>query len=426
MTKASRIAVASTVGAGAFALSAAGAAAAATMVARAPLTPVASEPPLLTVQHADVHCVTLTASRSAEWPGVFGIRQQGGAVHARIGDIIAKPTPTTVVRRILAADTREHLAPGPAARNGLFWAGTPMHAHGMPFQDVTIDSPVGSMPSWLVPGAAPSAGGPDPARTWAITIHGHGSVRGEGLRVLPLLHALGLTTLMVSYRNDAGAAPSPDRLLHLGAQEWEDVDAAIAFALRHGARRILLIGFSMGGAIALRTSFFSEHRDVIDSLILDAPAVDWEVILEHHTRLRRVPQPLALAARSLMTHPRWSRSVRLLEPILLNEMTTDYAADALRHPTLLIHSREDEVVPYEPSRLLAHSRPDLVHLRTWDMASHTREWNLDPARWESQILTWIQQRSAGAGFPINRVDPSALPIRQPSAPAQPLSSGRRL
>src|SRR5699024_8278802 len=218
--------------------------------------------------------VHLDDSKVTRRGGLLALRQAGGAVHVRLGPVQGRPTPTTVSRPLLAVDTDQPLEVARAASNGFFWAGTPETAHGLPTEEIEVDSPVGRMPAWLVR--------PDPAEgsaegvsdTWAILIHGHGSARGEALRIIPLLHRLGLTSLTITYRNDVGAPASADRMHHLGSAEWEDTEAAIDEAVARGARRIVLVGWSMGGGIALRTSVRSKHRDRIAALVLDSPAVD--------------------------------------------------------------------------------------------------------------------------------------------------------
>ena len=56
---------------------------------------------------------------------------------------------------------------------------------------------------------------------------------------------------------------------------------------------------------------------------------------------------------------------------------------------LVIHSVDDEFVPYGPSAELARLRPDIVTWRPWEQARHVREWNTDPARWERYVREFL-------------------------------------
>lgn len=260
------------------------------------------------------------------------------------------------------------------------------------------------------------------AGTWVILVHGHGATRGEALRVIPLLRELGLTTLTITYRNDTGAPASADSMHHLGAAEWEDAEAALAHALDAGAERVVLFGFSMGGGIALRTSVLSAHKDRIAGLILDSPAVDWRDILTYHAKAMRAPAPMRRLALWMMSSPLGRRLVRLHEPLALAEMHPAFYAEHLTHPALLIHAGDDTTVPLAPSRELARLAPGLVRYVEVEGASHTREWNRDPAAYERLIAEHL------VGLLGLDVDPAALrlPIRDPASPAGEGSTGERI
>jgi len=278
------------------------------------------------------------------------------------------------------------------------------------------------MPAWLVRPDASHGAVPGNADTWAILVHGHGSARGEALRVIPLLHRLGLTSLTITYRNDVGSPASADRMHHLGADEWEDTEAAIEYALAQGARRIVLMGWSMGGGIVLRTSVRSAHRERLAALVLDSPAVDWRDILIFHASALKAPAPMRRLALWMMTSQIGARMVRLHEPLALDEMTPEYYEEHLAHPTLLFHALDDRTVPPEPSRQLAGLRPDLIEFVPVEGASHTREWNRDPARYERRLADYLVEvlelgESAGT---------FEVPVRDPALPALEGSIGLRL
>lgn len=407
-----------------FTLSAGLLTAAARVLARLPLVPRESlrGMPDLTVRAVHPDRVHLDDSRAAGRGELLAVRQGGGTVHVRLGPVTGRPTPTTVSRPVLGLDTDEPLQVARARSNGFFWAGTPETAHGLPTEEVRIDSPVGDMPAWLVrpdPRAGSLAGHED---TWVILIHGHGSARGEALRVLPLLHRLGLTSLAITYRNDIGAPASADRMHHLGSAEWEETEAAIEHAIAHGARRIVLLGWSMGGGIALRASVRSAHRDRIAALVLDSPAVDWQDILAYHATALRAPAGMRRLALWMMTSRFGARLVRLREPLALHEMTPTYYAEHLAHPVLLFHALDDTTVPPAPSRLLAAERPDLIEFVPVEGASHTREWNRDPARYERRLADYLV-RVLGLDVAAEGIE---VPVRDPAAPALAGSIGLRL
>jgi fermentation-respiration switch protein FrsA (DUF1100 family) len=74
----------------------------------------------------------------------------------------------------------------------------------------------------------------------------------------------------------------------------------------------------------------------------------------------------------------------------------------LRTPTLILHSVDDEYVPYGPSALLAERNPEMVTFEPFHQARHTKEWNVDPERWESRVKAWLRQQLAP------RLNPGAL------------------
>ena len=136
------------------------------------------------------------------------------------------------------------------------------------FRTVTIPEPLGPAPAWLVPGGR---------KRWAIVVHGMGAPRG--LPLLPVLHNAGLSTIVMSYRNDPGAPPSPDGLTHLGADEWHDLDAAAGYAVQHGARRLTLVGYSMGGAMVCDFLRRSQRAGLVADVVLDSPVLEWRRLL---------------------------------------------------------------------------------------------------------------------------------------------------
>nr|WP_276610952.1 alpha/beta fold hydrolase [Kineococcus siccus] len=240
------------------------------------------------------------------------------------------------------------------------------------------------MPSWSVPPAAEVADG-----TWAVLVHGRGATREEALRAVALLHRLGVGCLVPSYRNDPDGPASPAATYGLGDTEWPDVEAVVRYALDAGARRVLLVGWSMGGAIVLQLLARSPLAEAVSAVVLDAPVVDWRDVLDHQARARGLPVPLGRYGVRLLRHPLARRLVGLEGPLDLRLLDWVRRAEELALPVLLLHSDDDDYVPSGPSRRLAEARPDLVTYVASTQARHTKEWNVDPQGWERAVADFV-------------------------------------
>lgn len=254
-------------------------------------------------------------------------------------------------------------------------------AVGLKFEDVVVTSDVGDLPTWLVP----PAGDADPRAgdTWIVFAHGRGGSREEALRYLPLWHELGHPVVVPTYRNDAGAPSAPDNRYGLGETEWRDVDAAVGYALANGADEVVLAGWSMGGAIVLQILDRSEHAEAVTGVVLDAPVLDWVDVLEYQGGQVGLPEWWSGLAVHL---------VELRGSLDFDDYDWVARADELPPdvPILLIHSEGDEFVPNGPSVALARERPDVVTLITDYTADHTREWNVDPDRYDADMREWFE------------------------------------
>ena len=330
--------------------------------------------------------IHLPADEETTVPGTYGLYFNQGAGHAVIGDIVEyDPRSRTVSREILSV-TRGDIR---RARRGR-WTGVvypdPLAA-GVKFEDITLESDAGSLPAWLLP-----TDHPDPSDTWAILIHGRASTRAEGLRAAPVLNTLGVPAIAMSYRNDAEVRVESSSRYGLGDTEWIDVDVAIDYAFEHGAKQVVLFGWSMGGAIAFQAASRGRNREHVAALILDGPVVDWINVLDGQARKNMLPTPVAKLTLEMITQP-WARPITGLEtPLDLSRMDWVTRAAELDVPVLLIHSDDDEFVPSSPSHAIASVRRDLVTMPPYAKARHTKEWNIDPVRWEDDVANFLETK----------------------------------
>jgi hypothetical protein len=325
--------------------------------------------------------VILSRSEETLRPGVYGIDWQGG--HAIAGEVLGSDA-STVTRRIRRV--RGHLVAGlKVAFDNAVYAGNPRQALGLPFSEVRFPDELGPMPAWLIPGRS---------RTWAIVVHGINRDRRSGLRVAPTLHRAGLPTLLISYREDLGAPAGPDGLHHMGLTEWLDLQAAVRYALAHGARHLVLVGYSMGGAIVSQFMERSSLAGRVAGLVLEAPALDWKAILSFNATQRGLP--------SFAADP--------VEWIIGERIDTDWESlDALRHPgdfhlpILLFHGTEDKTVPISTSEDFAAELPRWVTFYRVPKAGHAESWNVGPRLYDSRLKAFLHR--IGASAPIDSEPP---------------------
>lgn len=342
--------------------------------------------------------VTLAATVETTVDGVYSLRFDAGAGHARIGAIKSwSPATARVVRTV------EEVYSGDLARATRgWWSGTvypdPAHA-GHAFEEVEIPIEVGLAPAWVIPADGHTTKQGQRPRLiegpWAIMVHGRGAQRMEGLRAVGIAQELGLTSMLISYRNDREAPSSADRRYGLGFTEWKDVQVAISYAKSRGATQIVLFGWSMGGAICMATADQSFYRDDIVAMVLTGPVVDWFTLFTHHTANRKLPAAIGRRASGLISSRRGRHLTGLAAPVDLASLDWVTRYRELHTPTLILHSKDDEFVPDTAGRQLSRLSP-LVEFVAFRKARHTKEWNVDPKRWDNAVRKWLRPLVSGA------------------------------
>lgn len=330
--------------------------------------------------------ITLGRSPDAVVDGRYSFWFSGSRGHARLGAIVSE-TSDSVTRELLSVTSGDLGRARRGRLNGWFLL-TPNDLD-VDFDTVDIETELGPAPAWLIPVAGTESGSSQHSGPWAIHVHGRAVVKAETLRAVPVFRDAGYTSLVVSYRNDTEAPSSPDGRYALGDAEWHDVDAALAFALEHGATSIVLMGWSMGGAIALQVATRSLSASAISGMVLDSPVIDWVTALDFQARSKRIIRPVRALVYFLIG-TRWGKPVTgQFEPIDLPRLDFVRRATELRVPILILHSDDDDYVPSTASRSLAKARPDIITLVSFHQARHTKLWNFDPARWNSSIADWL-------------------------------------
>lgn len=154
-----------------------------------------------------------------------------------------------------------------------------------------------------------------------IFCHGNAGNISHRLEWLQILHGLGLTALLFDYRGYGRSSGTPDE-----AGTYRDAQAAWDFLTRSkgiASARIVIFGESLGGAIAAHLA-----RDVASAGAL--------ILTSTFT-----------SAPDLASEFYWYLPVRMLARF--QYPTAEYVSQ-VRAPTLVIHSRDDEIVPFSHGR----------------------------------------------------------------------------
>jgi fermentation-respiration switch protein FrsA (DUF1100 family) len=214
---------------------------------------------------------------------------------------------------------------------------------GLDFQEVVFESTDGlSLKGWWVPGEVSSRA--------VVLVHGlEGSKSGQHiLQTASVYSQAGYGVLMFDLR---GHGESEGKRTTVGYQEVRDIRGALSWLEERGfePNEVVLHGWSMGGATVLRSAPETGVAAVVEeSGYADLPLLLWDRLPES-SGLPSIFNPgIFLMAKLFLDFDPWA-----VKP---GEDATELAEEGV--PLLIIHSRDDEVVPFEQAEMLAASYPE--------------------------------------------------------------------
>lgn len=315
-------------------------------------------------------------------PGDFGVFDPETEKYTRVGAVTRINEDQQYVER------RIHPTGSTPGRLGPIVDWTPdvffePSAVGGRYEEVDVPTAYGAAPAWLFEA--------DNTDVWVIHIHGSWTDRSIMFRDVHAFSSLGFTSLVPTFRSDAEVSPPQAESSHLGQTEWRDVESAVAYAVAHGARRIILSGWSMGGTIALLTAEHSAHRDRIVGLVLVGPVTSWRKTITAGAARAGVPAMGAGLVMRLLQAPLFARMLGLEEPIDFDALDWVDVSDRVAVPTLVLHSNADQEVPWEISAAFQRANPATVTLISLPEAHHTQEWNASPSTFTNELTSWVSK-----------------------------------
>lgn len=348
------------------------------LMARKILSP-SSRPALVPVHAFSDSTITLPSTELTLAPGEFGLWLEDKTVHVRVGDVLYRDDETGHVTRRASFSPRRPRAGIEVGE----WTG---HIFSGPDEisrctlATHVQTALGPAPAWVIPGGAQ-------ASTWVIHIHGQSTTRITALRSVPAAQDNGMTSLVPSFRND-GEGPDDGTPSTFGATEWPDVNAAMHYAVDHGATRIILVGWSMGAQLALSAAHYSSLRSRIAGLVFIAPVTNVQAVVRARARQARIPRLVPELALTVLKTPLLCRSAGIREPLPLHAMDWSRTG-AISVPTLVIHSPADTRVPIASTRDFARNHSSLVELDEPDASGHAWEMNANFADLSLRISSFL-------------------------------------
>jgi fermentation-respiration switch protein FrsA (DUF1100 family) len=214
---------------------------------------------------------------------------------------------------------------------------------GLGYREVEFPSTDGiRLSAWWVPVEGSSLA--------AVLVPGWGGYKFDEhlLQTVPVYHDAGYSVLLLDLRAQ-GESDGTRRTL--GYREVRDVRGALTWLMRQGYRsdHIVLHGWSMGGATALRTAPGTGVAAVVE----EAAYADLPVLLKgeipEFVRFGRLLRPaILLAGRLFPDFDPWD--------VVPKNDAAKLSDEGI--PLFIIHSTEDDIVPYEQAKILAAAYPD--------------------------------------------------------------------
>jgi fermentation-respiration switch protein FrsA (DUF1100 family) len=153
--------------------------------------------------------------------------------------------------------------------------------HDLDYEDVAFFSRDGlTLRGWFIPATSP--------RGTVIFCHGHAGSMDPDLKYAPAFHDRGYNVLMCDFR---AHGRSDGHLVSMGSLEQQDLLGAIDWLWQRGIERVGVLGFSMGGRVAISTA---PQSDAIAVVVSDGGPVTMLDAIAASSKGRGLPSFLAV------------------------------------------------------------------------------------------------------------------------------------
>lgn len=214
---------------------------------------------------------------------------------------------------------------------------------GLKYEDVSFTTTDGlRLRGWFIPNKA------EKAKT-IILLHGYPADKGDILPALSFL-SRNYNLLLFDFRY---LGESEGRISTAGAKETGDLLAAIRFLKSRGKEELGVWGFSLGGAVALMTA---KKAPEIKAIVAESSYAQLDLMARE---LYRIPVLKYLLA---YITGLWSK---IILGINLKDISPAESVKGLDLPILIVHSKNDRVIPFNHAVLLQETLKDNLMAEFW-------------------------------------------------------------
>lgn len=246
--------------------------------------------------------------------------------------------------------------------------------YGLNHEDVSFTTEDGiTLRGWLIPAG-------DGTRA-VVFLHGHAGSMDPDIQYAPWFHEKGISVLMFDFR---GHGRSEGRHVSMGYFERRDMLSAEKFLLERGYTRLGVLGFSMGGAVALSGAPQSKS---IRAVAADGSFARLRHAIAAGLRERRIPNILAAPVSWLAVRFAGWRLGANLEEAAPARWASKIAPRAL----LLIHGGGDPYAATEEVEAMFAAAGDPKELWVVPGAGHRNVDEVEPEAYKEKMIGFFER-----------------------------------
>ncbi len=250
--------------------------------------------------------------------------------------------------------------------------------YGLKAEKISFHSKDGmELRGWWIPTALAGKG-------TIILSHGYSGDCSPDMVYAPLLNNAGYNVCLFDYRGHGNSEGNYTSLVYY---ERRDLLAALDFLCARGITRVGLLGFSMGGAIALATAPLSP---MVVGVISDCTFGELKAVVQNSALRRGIPpllsRPLARAV-MLFASARLRADLSTSDPIR-------WIAKISPRPVLVMHGEDDEDIPVEQAYRLFHAAQQPKELWIVPGAKHRRIEEVAAEEYRKRLIDFIDRSFA--------------------------------